>query len=310
MRAAGVWNCVARQVVRLLLLACLALCGCAKTQQRPSTTHLVAGDRFQDCSMCPTMIVVPAGSFLMGSPWDEEGPPHVVTIPHPFAVGVYEVTRGEWRAYRIGAGRGVIPDSCPYSSYQEWQCRHPMETSWGEAQSYVDWLSLVTRQRYRLLSEAEWEYVARAGTTTQYHTGSIISTAQANHYRNYAPGHPGTYGWEAPRRGYYGTTESVGSFAANAFGLHDVHGNVWEWVRDCWNASYVGAPVDGSAWEEGNCALRILRGGDYYSEPRQLRSAYRGRTLALAHIPLSARGRLREDRRHVNGFRVARAVVP
>ena len=276
---------------------------------------LEAGDRFRDCLMCPKMVVVPAGSFLMGSPQDEEGreevegPQHAVTIPRPFAVGVYEVTLREWCAYRDGRVCSSVPRAyCPCAAYDERTCRDPKQTSWVEAQSYVEWLSQATGRRYRLLSEAEWEYVARAGTATPFHTGSTISTAQAHHYGNYAPGHPGVYGYEARHRGEFGTTEYVGSFASNAFGLYDVHGNVWEWVRDCWNDSYVGAPADGSAWTEGNCARRVLRDGDYYSEPQALRSAHRSWGNLTSNFR-SSRVRYTTGFRGSVGFRVARTLA-
>ena len=162
--------------------------------------------------------------------------------------------------------------------------------SWDDAQSYVRWLSERTGERYRLLSESEWEYVARAGTTTPFHFGSTISTDQANYNGNY------TYG--GGRKGVYREkTISVGSFGANAWGLHDVHGNVWEWVGDCWYGSYTGAPADGSAWARGDCAKRVLRGGSWLNLPRYLRSANRYR-LPPAYRSFNL------------GFRIARTLTP
>ena len=219
------------------------------------------------------MVVVPAGSYQMGSPSseadraDDEGPVHRVTIPRPFAVGAYEVTFAEWDAC-VGSGGcgGYRPDD------EGWgRGRRPViNVSWEDAQRFVAWLRQGTGHEYRLLSEAEWEYVARAGTTTPFHTGSTIATSQANYDGNY------TYG--NGRTGEYRKkTVLVGSFNANTFGLYDVHGNVWEWVEDCWNDSYRGAPSDGSAWERGDCRRRVLRGGSWSSRPWNLRFAYRSR---------------------------------
>jgi formylglycine-generating enzyme required for sulfatase activity len=151
--------------------------------------------------------------------------------------------------------------------------------SWENAKAYVAWLSQETGQPYRLLSEAEWEYACRAGTTTRYWWGDDPPTPeQANFGRNVR-----------------GTTE-VGTYPANPWGLHDMHGNVWDWVEDCWNESYQGAPSDGSAWMSGDCSRRVLRGGSWtYGGRAVLRSAFRGRSFA--------------DFRSFNrGFRVARTL--
>lgn len=245
------------------------------------------GHVFRDCPECPEMVVVPAGSFMMGtSPgdkyqWKNESPRHRVTIPRPFAVGKYEVTFAEWDACVTAGGcGGHRPNDRGWG-----RGRSPViDVSWKDAQAYVRWLSRKAGKQYRLLSEAEWEYAARAGTTTPFHFGRTISTSQAN----YAGSANGVY-----RR----KTVPVGSFPANAFGLHDVHGNVWEWVADCWNKSYRGAPTDGSAWTSGNCAIRVLRGGSWSSFPRNLRSANR--------LKLRAGVRFKSF-----GFRVARTLTP
>ena len=265
------------------------------------TTHRMAlrkaglkpGQRFRDCPECPELVVVPSGSFLMGSPSHEEGregdegPVHQVRIGEPFAVGVYEVTFAEWDACVAGGGcGGYRPDD------EGWGRGHRpvVNVSWGDAESYVSWLSLRTGKRYRLPSESEWEYVARAGTTGPFHTGSTISTDQANYDGNYVYG--------SGRKGVYRKrTVPVGSFGANAFGLHDVHGNVFEWVQDCWNGSYAGAPSDGSAWESGNCSYRVLRGGSWIYFPWLLRSALRN----------WLNSGIRSD---FIGFRVARTLAP
>ncbi len=165
----------------------------------------------------------------------------------------------------------------------------PWPPAWDDAKAYVRWLSGKTRQEYRLLSEAEWEYVARAGTSTPFSTGSTISPDQANYNGNYAYG--------SGRKGVYRErTVPVGSFSSNAFGLHDVHGNVWEWTEDCWHDGYHGAPGNGGAWTTGGeCDKRVLRGGAWNSSPTVLRSAYRGRDSS-------------DNRDSYDGFRVARTL--
>ena len=237
-----------------------------------------AGKKFRECPECPELVVVPAGSFDMGSPPDEverrddEGPVHWVTISEPFAVGVYEVTRGEWSRFVSETGYASV-GSCWTNESGEWKDRtgrgwrdpgfdqgagHPVVcVSWEDAQEFVRWLSVETGEEYRLLSESEWEYVARAGTTGPFHYGSTISAEQANYDGNY------TYGGGRPGR-YREETVSVGELPSNEFGLHDVHGNVWEWVEDCWHDSYRGAPSDGRAWTSGgDCGQRVLRGGSW-----------------------------------------------
>ena len=248
---------------------------------------------FKDCQICPEVIVIPAGSFLRGSPASEEsrkdaeGPQREVTLSQPLAVGVYEVTFAEWDAC---VGDGGCRDHLPED--EGWQRgRQPViNVSWEDAQAYVKWLSEETGQPYRLLSEAEWEYVARAGTQTPFHTGGTITPTQANYYSKYIYG--------GGRIGQYRAQPvSVGEFPPNAFGLYDVHGNVWEWVQDCWNASYSGAPQDGRAWETGDCSRRVARGGSWYYAPDILRSASRERYAI-------------DSRTNTGGFRVARTIPP
>ena len=214
---------------------------------------------------------------------DAEGPVHQVTIAEPFAVGVYEVTFGDWDAcVRDGGCNGYRPDD------EGWgRGRRPViNVNWADAQAYVRWLSGETGQRYRLLSEAEWEYVTRAGTTVPFHFGKTIHSRQANY--NYRGGGDGEYRWQ---------TVPVGSFGSNAFGLYDVHGNVDEWVQDCWNEDYRGAPSDGRAWEGGDCGQRVLRGGSWQDYPWGLRSASRSWSSV-------------DERRSINGFRLARSLQP
>ena len=264
--------------------------GLAKSQavkERKDGGLMSPGRRFQDCAVCPQMVVLPAGDFIMGSPRNEkgrdgdEGPRHRVTIPAPFAVGIYEVTFEEWEAC-------VFDRSCSRDPSDEgWgRDRQPViHMSWVDTQEYVTWLSQKTGKRYRLLSEAEWEYAARAGTQTRYGFGNEISRDQAN------------YDPDSSR--ILGKTDRVGLYPPNRFGLHDMHGNVWEWVQDCWNGSYVEAPTKGQAWLSGNCSLRVLRGGSWYSGSGNLRSADRHRGPIRSRVDSGRRG-----------FRVARALDP
>ena len=231
----------------------------------PETPASVGGERFRDCEECPWMVVVPGGSFLMGSPSGEagrdgdEGPVHGVRIAEAFAVGVYEVTFGEWDACRRGGGCTHHPDARGWGRGN----RPVIDVSWEDAQQYVRWLSRERGERYRLLSESEWEYVARAGTETRYHWGDAIGRNRAN-----CDGCGSR--WDDNR------TAPVGSFSPNGYGLHDVHGNVREWVEDCWHGSYSGAPRDGGAWTTGgNCSRRVLRGGSWNLKPGGVRSANR-----------------------------------
>ena len=249
------------------------------------------GEVFRDCAGCPEMVVVPAGSFMMGSPASEqrrsvdEGPQHRVTIPSPFAVGVYEVTFAEWDACVADGGcGGYRPDDEGWGRGS----RPVINVNWEEAQSYVRWLSRETGETYRLLSESEWEYVARGGTTMSRYWGAsnesvCLNANGADWAVSCDDGHP----YEAA---------PVGSYTTNDFGLYDVLGNVWEWVEDCEHANYAGAPSDGSAWTSGgDCRVRTSRGGSWGTYPSFLRSALRSQTLAF----------LSGDTR---GFRVSRTL--
>ena len=250
-------------------------------------------DSFRECNECPEMVVVPAGSFMMGSPpseegrRDAEGPQRRVTIARPFAVGKFEVTFSEWQSCVNGVGCSDKPDDRGWGRGR----RPVINVSWDDiTKEYLPWLSRETGKTYRLLTEAEWEYAARAGTTTPFSTGPTITTSQANFDGNYA------YGGSA-KGTYRQKTVDVGSFPPNAFGLHDMHGNVWEWVEDCWNATYSGAPVDGSAWTAGDCGRRVLRGGSWFNNPVDCRSALRFWILPV-------------DRYDFIGFRLARTLNP
>ena len=245
-------------------------------------------DTFKECANCPEMMVVPAGSFTMGSPTSEpghsadEGPQHTVTIARPFAVGRFEVTFDEWDACAADGGcNGYMP------SDEGWgRGRRPViNVSWDDAKAYVAWLSKKTGKSYRLLSGAEYEYATRAGTQTAYPWGNAVGTNNANC-------HACGSQWDARQ------TAPVGSFAPNGFGLYDMVGNVREWTEDCYHARYIGAPADGSAWIEGaDCSSRVVRGGSWLLAPVFLRSASRYWFTT-------------DYRLNYLGFRVARTLSP
>jgi formylglycine-generating enzyme required for sulfatase activity len=225
---------------------------------------LKSGDTFRECAKdCPEMVVLPGGEFMMGSSaddadhYDNEGPMHRVTIDQPIAVSKFEVTFDQWDACAVLGGCPRVPDSNMGRG-----TRPVINISWDHAQQYVAWLAKMTGRPYRLLSEAEWEYAARAGTTTAYSWGDELGKNNANCNGCGSE-------WDGRQ------TAPVGSFAPNPFGLYDMHGNVWEWVQDCLHADYEGAPTDGSPWLEGNCNERVIRGGSWIGYPVGLRSALR-----------------------------------
>lgn len=282
------------------------------------------GAIFKDCADCPEMVVIPAGMFMMGAAPDEEEraglsvqfryrsePQHAVKVRR-FSVGKFEVTRGQFRAFAEATGR--VSDGCFVWSgtafekdpAKDWRNpgyaqddTHPAAcVSWDDAAAYVRWLSRKTGRDYRLLSEAEWEYAARAGTTTarfwddaaerscDYANGADLATATQA---------PGAGAWEiANCHDGYAYTAPVGSYRANGFGLHDMLGNVGEWTEDCWNTNYRGAPADGSAWAAGDCSLRVVRGGSWDDAPVGLSAAYRVGSPTIIRV-------------YGRGFRVARS---
>jgi formylglycine-generating enzyme required for sulfatase activity len=244
-------------------------------------------DQFQECDGCPEMIVVPAGEFIMGSPGNEEGrsadesPQHRVSFQSPFAVGRFAITFEEWDTCVADHGcRNYVP------SDRSWgRGRQPViNIWWDDAMAYVKWLSRKTGKGYRLLSEAEREYVTRAGTTTPFWWGSSISSNQANYEATFPYPFADRIKGEFRRKPL-----SVDSFAPNPWGLYQVHGNVSEWVGDCWHPNYEGAPLDGSTWTTIDCARRMVRGGDWNAAPWHLRAAARG-GLASAVVFLPAIG--------------------
>ena len=247
-------------------------------------------DELRDGSRGPDMVVVPGGTFRMGcvsglNCLEKEQPVRTVTISQAFAVSKYEITFEDYDRFRYpnkvndqGWGRGRRP---------------VIDVSWNDAKEYVAWLSSQSGQTYRLLTEAEWEYAARAGTTTKYHFGN--SESDLCRYANHADASTG-FNWrnKACSDGVGDQTAVVGRHAPNAFGLHDMYGNVWEWVEDCWNETYSGAPSDGSAWLSGDCDQRVLRGGSWSIGSVNLRSAYRYKITSAFRNYLTG------------GFRVAR----
>lgn len=236
------------------------------------------GAEFRDGEGLPLMVTLPQGSFRMGSPDTEkdrqanEGPVRDVRIAYPLAVGKYPVTVGEFRRFIEATGHDTGQSAFVWTG-SEWKKTpgrgwrdpgfrqddsHPVTcVSWEDAQAYVAWATNLSGTPYRLLSEAEWEYACRAATTTRYAFGDKIGPGSANFYN------------------IKGGTTPAGAYPANAFGLCDMHGNVSEWTKDCWNETYKGAPSDGSAWTSGDCSCRVVRGGSWGGDPRLLRSADR-----------------------------------
>ena len=223
------------------------------------------GETFKDCSNCPEVVVVPAGSFIMGgtSKYPNEGPAHTVSIAEPFAMGVYEVTFDEWQACFDDGGCARMPDDHKWGKGR----RPVININWHEAGTYLQWLSAKTGHRYRLPSEAEWEYAARAGTTTAYWWGDEIGENLANCR-------------DCKSKWSKHSSTPVGSYRPNPFGLYDVHGNIWEMTLDCWNKTHLGAPADGSARLEGDCQYRTMRSGSWYYYSKNLRSSWRFRNDA------------------------------
>lgn len=278
---------------------------------------------FRDCPECPQMVRVPAGAFAMGAaPGEEEREQLAEAFRHrsqpqrrvhvaPFAVGRFEVTRGEYRLFVQATGRGS--DGCfvwsgnefVFDAAKDW--RHPgfeqsdahpaVCVSWEDANAYVQWLSARTGARYRLLTEAEWEYAARAGSAgarfwgndaergCAFANGADLATSGAV---------PGAADWgRVDCNDRFAFTAPAGQFAANAFGLHDVLGNAAEWTQDCWKGNYAGAPADARAVTDGDCALRAVRGGSWEDAPVGVRSAYRVGSPTTVRV-------------YTRGFRIAR----
>jgi formylglycine-generating enzyme required for sulfatase activity len=280
-------------------------------------------DTFRECESCPEMVVVPAGSFTMGSPTGEkdrdsdEGPQRGVTISRPFAVGKFHVTRDQFAAFVRKTGYAASSACYRFGrrdSNGSWrdpgfvqEGSHPVVcVSWNDAKAYVDWVANETGKPYRLLSEAEWEYAARArtspGTYPRFWFGNddkdlcrygngLDQKARDNDNIEWAKDET-----IAPCNDGYAFTSPAGRYEPNAFGLYDMAGNAWQWTADCYHESYNGAPADGSAWTTGTCGSgRVDRGSSWTSGPRSLRAANRGR---------------HSEEYNSNGFRVARTLAP
>jgi hypothetical protein len=248
------------------------------TASTPAPTAVMAGSVFKDCEECPEMVVIPAGTFLMGSkanpmasmqPSLDEQPQHAVSI-RSFALGKLEVTQEQWYALM-----GNLPSNFKGRTL-------PVEqVSWHDVQEFIRRLNAKSGQNYRLPSEAEWEYAARAGSQTNYSFGDDPKALSR-------------FAWFDGNSG--NMTHPVGEKMANQFGLHDMHGNVWEWTQDCWNENYAGAPADGSAWTAGDCSTRVARGGSWFVNPQDLRATNRGRYASAFRLLSSV------------GLRVARTL--
>jgi formylglycine-generating enzyme required for sulfatase activity len=287
------------------------------------------GKTFRDCQDCPEMVKIPAGSFMMGAPASEpgrdaiEGPQRPVSI-RSFAAGKFDVTRGQWAAF-VSATRRPTVEGCDYSGFEkkkeqataswshlgfEQDDTHPVVcVTFVDAQDYVQWLSAKTGKKYRLMSEAEWEYAARAGTSTTYPWGSSASHKNANY------GKDACCSGLASGRDSWEYTSPVGSFPPNAFGLYDMHGNVLQAVQDCLATSYPDLPADGSAYEsdvalkmtgrfadmtgQPSCSFKMLCGGDWGDPPAMIRSAFRNFTPPSGST-------LEQYRSAGVGFRIAR----
>jgi formylglycine-generating enzyme required for sulfatase activity/class 3 adenylate cyclase len=252
----------------------------ARLAVKPLSGDLSPGKTFRHCEECPEMAVMPPGSFTMGSPPEEpghrseEGPARPVAIPKAFAIARFETTFAQWDACMAAGG-------CAHRPQDRGWGRGNMPViyvHWQDAQDYVIWLARHTGHAYRLPSEAEWEYAARAGSQAPFWWGKELKPDQANCDR---------CGRNPSRQ-----TAPVGSFPPNPFGLFDMHGNVWEWTGDCWNGTLAGAPSGGEAWTSGQCDLRVLRGGAWGLAQESIRAARR--------IP----GKL-DARSGKQGFRVA-----
>lgn len=274
------------------------------TRQAHGTEHSVGklqpGEMFRDCDNCPQMLVIPAGSFQMGSPDaepgcdDDEGPLHRVTIRIPFALAKTEITRAQFGLFVAATGYAT-GDECDDSRAERFrrnwrnpgyaqELDHPVSCiNWDDARAYVDWLAKRTGKPYRLPSEAEWEYAARAGTTGDRFWGDSADLACA--YANVADRTAKRQLSAAADWTIHDCTDGhaysapVASFRPNAFGLYDMIGNVAEWTEDCSNDGYEGAPNDGSAWTAGDCDRRMLRGGSWSDGPRSARAANRVRVV-------------------------------
>lgn len=252
----------------------------AKPVQPPAETPaMVQTGSTTDCDNCPEMVVVQPGSFTMGDAAGDrsEKPAHRVTIRKPFAIGKYEVTLAQWNACVQANVCRAITDTSGLSDKSP-----ARDISWVDAQRYVGWLSKLSGQTYRLPTEAEWEYAARAGTGSRYWWGEKMQPDKAN-----CKGCGGEWNNDTPA--------NVDAFPANPFGIYGMNGGVWEWVEDCWHKSYAGAPSDGSAWPDSDCRENVIRGGSWRNDSTYAHSASRFTyDTAVRYV--------------LNGFRVAKSL--
>jgi len=247
--------------------------------KRAATPTTPESEVIRDCPSCPEMLVLPAGSFTMGDNRGDrsEKPAHKVSIKRPFAIGKYEVTTGQWNEC-VKAG------ACSYKAAKAGTAENSpvRDISWIDAQEYVRWLSQITKQEYRLPTEAEWEYAARANTTTRFWWGGKLGTGNAN-----CKDCGGAWDRKSPAE--------VDDFPSNPFGLYGTSGGVWEWVSDCWYKSYNGAPKDGSSWVKPDCRENVIRGGSWRNDASYIHSASRFKYDSNVRYLL-------------NGFRVAKTL--
>lgn len=238
-----------------------------------------AAPAFRDCIDCPEMRPIPAGSYMMGTsaaeaerlgvaptsrtlPWQQ--PQHRVTIANPVAFATTPVTRGQYAAFAKEVGEGVAGTGWEAPGIKQTDQDPVVRVNWHHAQAYATWLFRKTGKPYRLPSEAEWEYAARAGTTTAYWWGDDAGV-------NRTVCDDCGSEWDGK------STAPVGRFPANPFGLSDMLGQVFEWTQDCWNPGYAGAPADGSPWMTGDCTQHPARGGSWNLDARISRAGQRGR---------------------------------
>jgi formylglycine-generating enzyme required for sulfatase activity len=301
-------------VLASLLVSFASVVACTRSETQGAT-----GSLFRDCVQCPEMLVISPGSFVMGSPvteagrFEDEGPAHTVTLVHPFAVSRTPITRAEYEIFVRTTERSDPTRCASMSAEGRWvstsglswhnpgfdqTAEHPVVcVSWEDARAYAQWLSQRTGRTYRLLSEAEYEYIARAGSTTTFawgasdqdmcaHANGFDASARSEHPDWPTAACDDSYVYTAPVRG----------FPANAFGVYGAVGNVFQWTEDCFaEGGYAGAPTDGSARTVERCELRVIRGGSWLNTSRGLRAAMRDRD--------------RQGDRYTNvGFRVARGL--
>ena len=246
----------------------------------PAKDKATQAKAFKDCPNCPEMIALSPGQFVMGSAKGDpsERPAHRVTLTRPFAIGKFEVTVAQWKECVKAGDCKNLPAKADTSD------KTPIrDVSWDDAQEYVKWLSRISGQKYRLPTEAEWEYAARAGSTSKYWWGDNIIAGKANCKDC------GNNAWDS------GKPADVGTLEPNPYGIYDMNGNVWEWVDDCWHKNYKGAPANGIAWKKDDCRVRVIRGGSWRNDKSYVHSASRFKYDAYVRYIL-------------NGFRVARSM--